>query len=68
MDCMGCAGCWQQQCQVLTLEEVLVHLPAVLLRDQHLDWWVGVLKRVGSRPTRLPCGVCSKAAQQQPVR
>jgi hypothetical protein len=38
----------------LTLEEVLVDLPAVLLGDQHLAWWVGVLKRVGSRPTRLP--------------
>lgn len=50
----------------LTLEEVLVHLSAVLLGDQHLAWWVGVLTRVGSRPTRLP--LVSAAQQQQPVR
>lgn len=43
---------WQNGCG-LTFEEVLVHLAAVLLGDQHGDCLGGVL-RVGSRPTRLP--------------
>ena len=53
--------------EVLTLEEVLVDLPAVLLGDQHLAWWVGVLKTRRLEANSTPLGVCNThTAKQQP--
>ena len=44
-----------------TLEEVFVHLAAILLGNQHGVVWGGVL-RVGSRPTRLPVNCNTESA------